>query len=149
MIPKRAEILLAADDPEVRRVIAEAFRKTGSRITEAESGHDLFAQLHERAHSKAQFDLIISDVRMPGFTGVEVLEALRDASDPRDDYAPQLGDTPIILITAFGDREIRDKAQRLGATLFSKPFDIDELRTFALTLVAPADDLYCDYGGDE
>jgi len=149
MTPNRAEILLADDDPEVRRIIAEAFRKTGSRITEAESGHELFAQLQDRAHSKAGFDLIISDVRMPGFTGVEVLEALRDVSDPGNEYVPHIGDTPIILITAFGDREIREHARRLGATLFSKPFDIDELRNFALTLVTPADDFYCDYGGDE
>ena len=149
MPPNRADILLADDDPEVRRVIADAFRKTGSRITEVGSGPDLFARIHERAHSKSSFDLIISDVRMPGLTGVEVLEALRDASDLSDDYTPRLGDTPIILITAFGDREIREKARSLGATLFSKPFDIDELRTYALTLVAPIDDLYCDYGGDE
>lgn len=149
MTLNRADILLADDDPEVRRVIADAFRKVGSRITEAGSGFDLFAQIRERAHSKAGFDFIISDVRMPGLTVVDVIEALRDASDPSDDYAPQLGDTPIILITAFADCETRDKARPLGATLLSKPFDIDELRAVALTLVAPVDDLYCDYGGDE
>lgn len=149
MLPTRAEILLAEDDPEVRRVIVDAFRRTGSRITEAESGHDMLARLLERAHSKAGFDLIISDVRMPGFTGVDLLEALRDIADSIDDYAPDLGDTPIILITAFGDHEVRARARRLGATLFSKPFDIDELRTFAMTLVARADDMYCDNGGGE
>jgi CheY-like chemotaxis protein len=149
MLPTRAEILLADDDPEVRRLIADALRKTGSRIIEAESGNDMLAQLQERAYSKAGFDLIISDVRMPGFTGVELLEALRYIAKPTDDYTPHLDDTPIILITAFCDGEVRDRARRLGATLFSKPFDIDDLRTFAMTLVTPADERYCDKGGSD
>ncbi len=143
------DILLADDDPEVRSVLAKAFRKAGGRITEACSGYDLFEQLRERARSKAGFDLIISDIRMPGFTGLKVLEVLRSTCDGRHDYEPQVHDTPIILITAFGDHDVQADADRLGATLFRKPFDIDELRDYALKLVRPVDEVYCEYGGED
>jgi CheY-like chemotaxis protein len=143
------DILLADDDPEVRSVLAKAFRKAGSRITEARSGYDLFDQLRERARSKAGFDLIISDIRMPGFTGLKVLEVLRATCDGRHEYEPQIHDTPIILITAFGDQDVQADADRLGAALFHKPFDIDELQAYALKLVRPVDELYREYGGEE
>ncbi|MFT3691751.1 MAG: response regulator [Kofleriaceae bacterium] len=143
----RADILLADDDSEVRRSLADALRKTGSRITEAASGYDMLARIHERATSRASFDLIISDIRMPGFSGIEVIEALLSGSG--SDYTPLISDTPIIFITGFGDREIRERASEIGATLFSKPFDIDALRDAALALVPPEDERYCDRGGEQ
>ena len=148
---RRVEILLADDDRELRRFLAQALQKDGYRITEADSGHALLDQLWERAASKDGFDLIISDVRMPGFTGLEVLEVLRDKWTPQDDYEPQIRDTPIILITAFGDLKLHADARRLGAVVFDKPFDVDDLRAFAQRLVLPVDELaalYREYGGE-
>ena len=111
------EVLLADDDIEVRRILAEAFRKRGVRITEASSGDHLLDEM--QAHA---FDLIVSDVRMPGMTGIQALRVM----PPHD--------TPVILISAFSDDETRAEAASLGATLFSKPFDIDELLAFAMPL---------------
>jgi len=115
------EVLLADDDCEVRRILAEAFRKRGVQITEASSDDGLLDEL--RAHA---FDLIVSDVRMPGMTGIAALRVM------------ERHDTPVILITAFGDEETRSEAASLGATLFSKPFDIDELLAFAMPLTQGA-----------
>jgi two-component system response regulator (stage 0 sporulation protein F) len=109
-------VLLAEDDHEVRWLLAAALRQQGYQITEADSGPKLLEQLWKRAASKSSFDLIISDIRLPGMTGLEVLQALRTRADPRDEYRPQIHETPIILITAFGDAEVHRGAARLGST---------------------------------
>ncbi|HET9989524.1 MAG TPA: response regulator [Kofleriaceae bacterium] len=141
------EILLADDDCEVRRILAEAFRKSGGHITEASSGDHLLAELRDRAANRSAFDLIVSDIRMPGLTGVEVLRVMLSA-EARDDEQP-FHETPVILISAFSDDEMRAEAASLGAALFSKPFDIDELLAFAIPLVRPPDPAYCDFGGED
>jgi CheY-like chemotaxis protein len=137
-------VLLAEDDHEVRRLLAGALRQQGYRITEADSGPTLLEQLWKRAASKSSFDLIISDIRLPGITGLEVLQALRTRADPRDEYRPQLHETPIILITAFGDAEVHRGAARLGAIVFDKPFEIDDLSACAQRLVPANDDEFDD-----
>jgi len=147
LVVMRVDILLAEDDLEVRRFLAQALRNDGFRITEAVSGTQLMDRLWERAASKAGFDLIISDVRMPGFTGFEVLEMLREQVDSSDELEPQVRDTPIILITAFGDAGLHAAAARLGAVVLDKPFDIADLRACANRLLTPDDDRYRDVGG--
>jgi CheY-like chemotaxis protein len=63
-------------------------------------------------------DLIISDVNMPGATGIEALARLRRAELT----------TPVILMTAFGDKRTHDEAGRLGAELvLDKPFALEDL----------------------
>ena len=118
-------ILLAEDDRELRRWLSEELRARGYRVTEAQSGDDLLERLWERSHEQTDFDLIVSDVRMPGLTGLQVLEGLRD------EFEPSIGQTPIILITGFGDREVHQEARELRATVFDKPFDVDELLAHA------------------
>jgi DNA-binding NtrC family response regulator len=64
------------------------------------------------------FDLIVSDIRMPGLSGMELLHAGREAE----------AFPPTILITSFGDRETHREARRLGArALIDKPFELDTL----------------------
>ena len=65
------------------------------------------------------YDVIVSDVNMPGLSGLDVLAALRCA-----DWT-----TPVILITAFGDQQIRAEAEALGAARrLDKPVDPGALR---------------------
>ena len=63
-------------------------------------------------------DLVVSDIPLPGGSGLCVLEDLRCT----------VGATPVILMTAFSDDETRWRAHALGATLLDKPFDPDILR---------------------
>jgi DNA-binding response OmpR family regulator len=63
-------------------------------------------------------DLILTDVHMPGCSGLDVIEVLRDA-----DWK-----TPVIVMTAFGDDETRARAEQLGAVMLEKPFRLDSLR---------------------
>ncbi len=86
------------------------------------SGVDLVDMLMDVASpelGRPQFDLVLSDIRMPGWSGLDGLT--RVAGHPA---LP-----PLILFTAFGDAETHERALELGAlTLLDKPFDIDELR---------------------
>lgn len=118
-----ARLLLAEDDPELRHLLATVLRRDGHHVTEARSGVELLdwvaAELDEHG-SLDRFDLIISDIRLPGFSGLDMLASLRTAECP----------VPVVLITAFGDETTHAQAERLGAAaMFDKPFDVDDLRT--------------------
>lgn len=65
-----------------------------------------------------EFDVIVSDMRIPGITGLQVLQSMHQFD----------GSPPLILMTAFGDNATRAQPKRLGAAvMFDKPFDIGEL----------------------
>ncbi len=124
-------ILLAEDDLEMRRLLSSALRQDGYDVVEARSGAELLTTLAEflRHPTTRPYDLIISDQRMPGLTGLEVLEGLED-----EDWLP-----PFILITAFGSRELETDALCAGAVrVLDKPFDVDDLRQAVSALIGPA-----------
>lgn len=110
------KVLVADDDPEMRRVLAQALREDGYQVIEARDGVDLLGKIsleYEDNNATATVDLIVTDVRMPGYTGMEVLEGLRHV-----DWT-----TPVIVISAFADRELTREARLFGAaTVLAKPF---------------------------
>jgi len=116
-----ARILLAEDDPELRTLLAEALRRDGRQVLEVGNGlvlddviRELSAQSPDHPH-----EIVISDVRMPGRTGLSVLESHRGCP-----WCPRF-----IFMTGFGDEELRDEARGLGAAaVIEKPFEMDELR---------------------
>jgi DNA-binding response OmpR family regulator len=115
-------VLIAEDDTEMRRLLADALRRSGCEVAEAKDGSQLFAVCS--AGDGPAFDVIVSDQRMPGRTGLDVLADLR-----RRGWRGAF-----VLITAFGDAETHAWASRLGAAVFDKPFDLDELRRRVLAL---------------
>lgn len=113
-------ILVAEDDAEMRRLLVWRLQNAGFDTVECADGYQLLDNLGHPVLSGEpdDFDLIVSDIRMPGVTGLEVLEGIHET----EWYAP------MILITAFGNDEIHQQAERLGAAgMFDKPFDIDLL----------------------
>lgn len=119
---KPKHILLAEDDKEMRAMLALALRKDGLEVTECSNGVDLFTHLQSfflpDGIGQNDVALIISDIRMPGITGMEVLEGT----------SRKEGFPPMILITAFGDEKTHTLADELGAAaMFDKPFDMDDL----------------------
>lgn len=122
-----SRILLAEDDFEMRKLLAWSIRNQGYSVIECTDGICILRKLgfgEDERHE--HFDLIISDIRMPGVTGLEVLEANRVF-----DELP-----PIILITAFPDKKTIAEAERLGAAaILAKPFDIDDLLSHVKKLV--------------
>jgi DNA-binding response OmpR family regulator len=124
-------VLLAEDDAEMRRVVAEALRADSVDVVELSDGGRLLVDIATRlkaGRGDDSIDLIVSDIRMPICTGLQILAALRDAH----------WHTPVILMTAFGDEATRKHAESLQAVLFDKPFDIDDLRT-AVANMLPRD----------
>jgi len=107
-------ILIVDDDPGQRSLLESFLRGQGFEVVLAESGERALALLRA-----GKFAMMISDVRMPGLSGLETLRRVR----------PQHPDLPVLLVTAYA--EIRDAvaAMRDGGALdyLAKPIDLDEL----------------------
>ena len=123
-----ARVLVAEDDTAMRDLLAEALRRDGHDVIEVPDGRHLAAYFEAAGDSEAALplpDLIISDVRMPGYTGLDILASLR---------AAQI-DVPVILISAFADEATHREAFDLGAAFLDKPFDLEALRRTVRALV--------------
>ena len=118
-----ARLLLAEDDSELRALLATSLREDGFDVVEVGDGNALVDRLAEAMAADGSldgFDIVVSDIRMPGFSALEVMIGMRR----------MLFRTPVVLITAFGDPKTHERAKRLGASLvIDKPFDVDELRS--------------------
>jgi DNA-binding response OmpR family regulator len=114
--------VLAEDDPDLRETLALAMRNEGYEVIEVEDGLQLLRYLAVNMRVDGQgpsVDLVISDIRMPGKSGLEVLAGVQWGMHP----------PPFILVTAFSDAATRAEASRLGAAaLVLKPFKLDQIR---------------------
>ena len=118
------KILAVDDEPSVRLSLRYLFAGPRYEVTCAESGHVALARLDANSDL---YDVIIIDQKMPNFTGVELVEAIR-----------KRGITiKIIVVSAHLSSEIREAYARLDVDLmFSKPFNVDELRSAVDRLAA-------------
>ncbi len=109
----RPQILIVEDDPEMLALVSEHLEDEGHEVVGSRHGAEAIAILRTR-----RFDSVLSDLRMPGVDGMEVLKAARELQP----------DTPVILITAFGTIETAIQAIRQGAFDYvTKPFSLDEI----------------------
>jgi two-component system, NtrC family, nitrogen regulation response regulator NtrX len=112
-VPRKAHLLLIDDDPNTLASLARAFRLAGHEATVCDNATRAL-ELVRAQH----FDLVLSDVVMPGKTGMDLLEELRKAGVQ----------TPIVLISGQANIEMAVKATRLGALDFlEKPLSTDKL----------------------
>jgi DNA-binding response OmpR family regulator len=116
-----ARILVAEDDADLRPMLALALTEAGFEVVEAADGSillDYLAGSLEEDGTFDKFDVIVSDIQMPGFTALDVL-----AGSQR--FVTR---TPILLVTAVSDPEVHERARQLGAAgVMTKPVDVDEL----------------------
>jgi two-component system, NtrC family, response regulator PilR len=111
---RAARILVVDDERSMRELLAIVLRREGYEVLLAENGRAAIDILE-----REPVDLLISDIKMPDLSGVEVLRAAKQID--RDILA--------IMITAFASTETAVEAMRLGACDYlSKPFDIDLLK---------------------
>jgi CheY-like chemotaxis protein len=122
----QVKVLVADDDPVILRLIQVNLALEGFEVETAARGEDALVKAREVAP-----DVILLDVMMPGMTGWEVAQRLK-----------QDGDTfhiPVVFLSARTQEEDRRKGQELGVAAYvSKPFDPVELVDTIRRLVGPA-----------
>ncbi len=122
-------ILVVDDEADMvelfRRRFRREIRKGDCVMHFALSGEEALKILDQEIEPELM--LILSDINMPGMSGLDLLERTRE-SHP---------DLPVIMITAYGDQKRRDRAYEIGATDFlAKPIDFDDLKLKISALVA-------------
>lgn len=111
---RRVKILVIDDDESLRRVLEYNLAQEGYAVLTASSGEQGLDLL-----KKEGADLVVTDVRMPGMDGLQVLEGVRKV-DPN---------VQVIILTAFGTIEMAVETMKAGAFHYiSKPFNRDELK---------------------
>ncbi|HUD29211.1 MAG TPA: response regulator [Novosphingobium sp.] len=107
MTAQPQRIAVVDDDSSIRSALSSLLRSMGYEVALYESAEAFLA-------APDGFDCVLTDVQMPGMSGLELLECL-----------PVHGvSAPVIIITAFPEPAIRQRALQLGAmAFFSKPFD--------------------------
>src|SRR6202140_3648502 len=112
-LPRKAHLLLVDDDPKTLASLSRAFRLAGHEATVCDNAVRALDLLRTET-----FDLILSDVVMPGKSGLELLEDLKKNGVK----------TPIVLISGQANIEMAVRATRLGAVDFlEKPLSTDKL----------------------
>src|SRR5262245_50199516 len=124
-------ILVVDDEPDVEMLFRAQFRRelrAGRFVMEFAQSGDIALRRIADANGVSLI-LILSDINMPGMTGLELLPKAKAARP----------DVPVIMITAYGDAETRRKALENGAeALFTKPIDFEALRSEIDTRVQKA-----------
>jgi len=106
-------ILIADDHDSLRRGLAQAVADAGHDVEEAANGNAALEKLHEGV-----FDVVVSDLRMGGSTGLEVLKTAKTLHPS----------CAVILMTAFGSVSTAVEAMKAGAFDFvQKPFEVEEM----------------------
>ncbi len=124
---RRARIVVADDDEDVRETLARMLECDGFEVWTAADGATLLRMLDDAWCAGRAPDLLLLDQRMPCSTGLDVLADLRGRG-----FA-----SPAVLITAFG--ELGHRARALGADLLEKPFEPDALRRLVFDRLGRAD----------
>ena len=108
-----ARLLLVEDDNAMREMLESLFRQEGYVVSEASSATAALALVRE-----TDFDVVLSDIKMPGKSGLELVGELRELRP----------DTPVVLMTAFGSIDTAVDAMRAGAFGYTtKPFQPEEV----------------------
>ena len=106
------KLLIVDDEPDLREMLEFEFEMSGASVTTAANGREAFEKV-----KSGNFDLVISDIRMPGGDGVELIQRMQ-----RDSVK-----TPLIFISGFADIQV-DEAYELGASgYFAKPFVLQDI----------------------
>ena len=114
---KHSKILIVDDELNIRRILQMAFEKVGHEVSVAEDAYSALGLLESQ-----NFDLVITDVTMPGMNGYELQKVVHEKQP----------DIPVIIMTAYGTIPQAVAAIRNGAFEYiTKPFDLDQLKKIA------------------
>lgn len=122
-------LLLAEDDDDVRWCLSTVFEIDGFRVAAVANGVEFLEEIASTMLLEKPWlspDIIVTDIRMPGFNVLNIVEGLRAAG----------WHTPVMVISAFGDPEVKERVRALGADFFEKPLDIDQLERAVMAAVS-------------
>jgi DNA-binding response OmpR family regulator len=114
-------VLVAEDDAQMRRLVADVLLKDGYDVEELADGKELLLRVVEAFlphHPHRGVDVVVTDMQMPFCSGLDVLKKLRVAQRA----------TPVLVMTAFGEEGLRRHVGELGGMLLDKPFTPQALR---------------------
>ena len=114
-------ILVVDDEADVAELFRQRFRREARQGTYvlhfANSGDEALAQLDDTI--EPELLVVLSDINMPGMDGLQLLEQIKQ----------RFSELPVMMVTAYGDNERRQRASDLGAAEFlAKPVDFDRLK---------------------
>jgi len=110
----KEKILIVDDEKSIRDFLEIMLKKEGYRVSSASGGEDAM-----RLFNNSSYDLVISDVRMKGMGGVELLKNIKETSP----------ETIVLIVTAYASVDTAIDAMKAGAyDYLTKPFKIDEIR---------------------
>jgi two-component system chemotaxis sensor kinase CheA len=112
-IPKAGKILIAEDSITSRTLIKNILETAGYQVTTSVDGADAFSKV-----SSDDFDIVVSDVDMPRMNGFELTARIRQ------DY--KLHELPVVLVTALGSREDRERGIEAGADAYIVKSNFDQ-----------------------
>jgi DNA-binding response OmpR family regulator len=117
-----ARILIIEDDEEMRSLLVDFLNDEGYEPDSVNSGSEAFRTL-----ARVPFDLVITDIRMPGLTGWDVLSAVKKFQF----------EIPVIVITAFGGEDVYRRSMARGADGYlEKPIHFHKLKALIRDLVS-------------
>lgn len=113
------QLLIVDDEPDLRWMLRGLFEDEGYEVREAADGKEALALLSQAEKSGQLPDVVLSDMRMPEISGVELLRSVRN----------QYRDLPVVLLSAVEDLATAVEAMKQGAFDYqAKPFDQDRLK---------------------
>jgi DNA-binding NtrC family response regulator len=108
-----APILVVDDEPDMRSALSHALHRSGFEVDSAASGTEAVLKFKKKAYS-----LVVTDVRMPGMSGMQLLEKIRNLAS----------EIPVLMITAYGTINSAVEAMQQGAADYIlKPFSFETL----------------------
>ena len=115
---EKGRILLVDDEADFLFSVSVALRKNGYRIAVAENGNEAMLKILDARKSMDPFHLLVTDIRMPGMTGLNLMDAVKLCNIP----------TPFFAMTCFCDEELLRELKRRGCgEVIEKPFSPEEL----------------------
>jgi len=113
-IAKKINILVVDDEGIMRQLLADVLKDAGYNVWTAESGEEAL-----KIAEKMEFEVVLTDLRMPGMTGIEVLKKFKEKNT----------NICVIVITAYASVESAVEAMKIGAyDYITKPFNLEEIK---------------------
>ena len=105
-------VLVVDDEPDLRDILKESISAYGANVIEAPNGRAAFELVEQNP-----VDVVVTDVRMPGGNGIELLEKIKSRAD-----------RPLVMMmSGYSDLTIEEAYNRGADALFGKPFDVFEI----------------------